>query len=99
VNNGNLISLASRPEADRKRIASMGGKASGAARRAMREEIERLKVAMQAERELNLEEIRELRLAAKELRLAAKAEEQARWPRIPQMPRMPSRIPKGYWDE
>ena len=77
----------------------MGGKASGAARRALREAIEREKVLMQAEREMNLAEIRELRLAARELRLAAKEQEAARWPRIPQMPRMPSRIPKGFWDE
>lgn len=98
MNDGNLISLASRTAEERRRIASMGGKASGAARRALREEINREKARQVAERELNAEEIREIRLAARELRLAQQMKEQG-MPRMACMPRMPSRIPKGFWDE
>ena len=80
-------------------IARMGGKASGAARRALRDAIDKEKVKLAAERELNLEDLRELRLAVRELRLADKAELDSKRQPMPQMPRMPSRIPRGFWDE
>lgn len=79
-------------------VSRRAGQASGAARRALREEINREKIKRAAERELDLEEIRELRMAARELRLAQKEKERG-MPRMPCMPRMPSRIPKGFWDE
>lgn len=100
MNEQNLIPFNARSPEDLKRITSMGGKASGAARRAKREAVNAEKVRMMAERELNLEEIRELRLAMREARLSAKAErDRERIPSMPQMARMPSRIPRGFWSD
>jgi len=96
MNDSNLISLAARIEEDRRRIAAMGGKASGEARRKKRELINAEKIRQAAERELNTEEIRELRKTARYLRISLKHEVMRP---MKQRPVMPSAIPEGYWDE
>lgn len=95
-----LVSLADRTEEERRRIATMGGKASGAARRAKREAIEREKIRQTAARELLREEIVALQQKARELRQQKAREQKAQEqkPCMPRMPRMPSKIPRGFWD-